>query len=703
MDAAFAARLDNLAAWRMALDRSVAAYAQALAEHELLQAADEVAVASLRERLADDRLVLAVVAEVSRGKSELINAMLFADAGRRMLPATPGRTTMCPVELYHDASEPPQLSLLPLETRLQGLSLADLRRRGEAWQRVPLDPADAEAMALALQAVTRTQPVDVQRARALGLWHDDTPEDNPPLAEDGRVQVPAWRHALINHPHPLLRSGLVVLDTPGLNAIGAEPELTLALLPAAHATLFVLSAGSGVTKSDLALWRDHLGGRPDTAALAGLHPDAAPQSASAGPEGAADAVGNTRSASIEEPLDRFVVLNKIDALIDPLATPAEAQAQIERQRELTASLLGVPVARVFALSARDALAARVAGDEALLQRSRLPELEAALAAELLPRRADLLSQAVLQTFQALGRAVARRLDDRRRQNAEQLLELRSLRGKGAAKQRLMVQRVEAEAAEFERCVVRLGALRAVHRRLARELLVPLSTDTLRTEVAAQRSVQGALSIALGARKSFDTLFTRLRMALVEVRGRAGEMEQMLRASFAQLNADFGFAFVVPPPPALGPYDEELAHVERDYTRYTAWSQAWRLSMPAFAEQFWRLLQSRLNRIFESAAADLTLWSKSAMAQVDLQLRERRRAFAHRREVLERIAAATGELEQRLAEVEAQDEWLQALQRRLAAMAGDTLAMARRPLAPGRARATVAQPSPNEALVDQDAA
>jgi hypothetical protein len=39
--------------------------------------------------------------------------------------------------------------------------------------------------------------------------------------------VPAWRHAVINYPHPLLKRGLVVIDTPGLNAIGAEPELTL--------------------------------------------------------------------------------------------------------------------------------------------------------------------------------------------------------------------------------------------------------------------------------------------------------------------------------------------------------------------------------------------------------------------------------------------------------------------------------------------
>jgi hypothetical protein len=54
------------------------------------------------------------------------------------------------------------------------------------------------------------------------------------------VEVPLWRHAIINLPHPLLKQGLVILDTPGLNAVGAEPELTVNLIPQAHAVVFIL-------------------------------------------------------------------------------------------------------------------------------------------------------------------------------------------------------------------------------------------------------------------------------------------------------------------------------------------------------------------------------------------------------------------------------------------------------------------------------
>jgi hypothetical protein len=107
MTSTLARRLDALADWRRALDRAVEQYSTFLADHELRDAAANAQIDALRQRLASDRLVLAFVAEFSRGKSELINAIFFADAGRRVLPATPGRTTMCPVELSWNAESRP--------------------------------------------------------------------------------------------------------------------------------------------------------------------------------------------------------------------------------------------------------------------------------------------------------------------------------------------------------------------------------------------------------------------------------------------------------------------------------------------------------------------------------------------------------------------------------------------------------------------
>jgi hypothetical protein len=641
MHSFFARSLDDLMQWRAQVERRLIELGRLLSSQDLLSDADAATLTTLRERLTNDKLVLAFVAEFSRGKSELINALFFSSAGRRVLPATPGRTTMCPVELRWDADAPPRLSLLPIETRARGLALAELRQRDDVWQHVPLDPKQPQTLVQALSAVTRTQRVSIEKAGSLGLWDPERPDDNPMVGDDDLVDVPSWRHAVIQYPHPLLERGLVVIDTPGLNAIGAEPELTLGLLPTAHAVVFVLAADTGVTRSDLAVWREHLG-----------------------------------SASLE----RYVVLNKIDTLLDPLAGAEQVQAQIEQQREETARTLGIAPARVFALSARDALAARVTGDADSIEGSRLPALERTLADELLPRRQQLLVQAVAGAVEQVRQSTARRLADRRRQIAEQLLELRGLRGKSGGKLKMMLERVDAEVADFERCTSRLAALRTVQMRMLRQMLAPLGTDALRAEVAAMQAAFGARPLALGARKAFEALLTRLRKQVGEAQVQAEEMRQMIEGSYRQLNADFGFALALAPTPSLAAYVEELDLIEENYARYLGITQSWRLANAGFAEQFRRMLTSKLRVVFENASGELELWSKGASGQVEGQLRERRRAFVRRRDALHRVQAATGELEARIAEVQGQDEHLAGVLTQLDTVAGEVLALTRDPQA-----------------------
>lgn len=69
----------------------------------------------------------------------------------------------------------------------------------------------------------------------------------------------------------------------------------------------------------------------------------------------------------------------------------------------------------------------------------------------------------------------------------------------------------------------------------------------------------------------------------------------------------------------------------------------------------------------SAASEIELWSRATSAQVDAQLRERRKTFKRRRESLERIRTAASDLEARLAELEAQDQRLASIEVRLHAL------------------------------------
>jgi hypothetical protein len=632
----FASHLDALGQWRADTDARLASLARFAREHDLLDDASAEWFEAMRHRLSGEKLMVAFVAEFSRGKSELINAIFFSDKGRRMMPASAGRTTMCPVELGYDADDPVGLSLLPIETRLEPTSLTEYRTRRSAWTWIELDLQNPDGMAQALAQVVRTRLVSKDEAARLGFWDDERPDDNPPLQAEGLVEVPVWRHARINLPHPLLKRGLVVLDTPGLNAIGTEPELTLGLLPQAHATVFILGADTGVTRSDLSIWRDHLSGPA---------------------------------------LARYVALNKIDTLVDPLSTPAEVEAVIARQRESVAQTLEIPADHVFPISARLALTSRLSGDASGMAASRLEAFEHALSDGLLPRRRDNLSEASVAGATRFQLQLQRRFGEMRRLYADQLLELRGLRGKSTGKVQLMLQRVQAEATEFEQCTARLQAMRSVHARMMKDVLRELSSDRLRAEVEVLQQVLGGSWLPLGARKAFIDLCARLRGLIEQAQQRNDEVHAMLVASFAKLNAEFGFSLVADKPVDVRKYTDDLNLIERNYVQYLGLSQAFRLAQPGFQEQFRRMLISRLRVVFETVSNDIELWNKTASAQVDSQLRERRRNFKRRYESLDRIQTASSELDNRLQEVQAQDERVLQLQTRLGVLVDELVQQA----------------------------
>jgi hypothetical protein len=626
--ASFNEQFDQHGAWRREFALRLKLLGEWLKDHDLLDAAVEERLRRLEGQMRSDKVMVAFVAEFSRGKSELINAIFFAGYKRRIMPASAGRTTMCPTELGYDPDVPPCLRLLPIETRLQPQALMEWRLVPEKWVRVDLDVNDPAQLAQAFEKVAEVRKVTQEEAKALGFWHDDVPEDNPMAGADGLYEVPKWRHALINIAHPLLKQGLVILDTPGLNAIGAEPELTVNLIPQAHAVVFILAADTGVTKSDLSIWKEHL---------------------------------ITEDMDVES---RMVVLNKIDTMWDALSTPAQIQAQIERQRNTTAEILGLPQQQVIPVSAQKGLVAKVTHDRELLDKSCLPRLEQALSLGVMGQRQKILRSAVSGSISELRSEAGRVINIRRRDLAEQMVELKGLRGKNMSVIKHMRARIEQEQGDFDASGAKIHAVRSVHLKLLRDVFALLGTTTLKAEMAELTKALRQPGIKLGVRKAYAATFERLRAGLNKAQSISGEIQSMLTGTFRQLNAEYGFSLQAPREPELARYERDLDLVERSHNQYLGVSNALRLAQPEFADRLVRALATRLRVVYESALGEVELWNKSAAAQLDAQLRERRRNFGRRIEAIERIQQAASGLDDRIAEIEAQEAALDELDAKL---------------------------------------
>jgi len=512
-------QVDAYVTWKRDLIREITRYRSWLAHNRLNSEAVDARLERALRVLRTDHITLAFVGEYSRGKTELINSLFFSNYGQRILPSRAGRTTMCPTELFFDPrSERSYIRLLPIESRLEDTSIAQLKRTPRLWLHLPLDPQDPDNMAEAFAQVALTKAMPAEQAVKLGF--------DPATLEsaDGsdHVRVPAWRHAMVNFDHPLLRQGLRILDTPGLNALGSEPELTLSMLPNAQAIIFLLSADAGVTASDMQIWQQHI-----------------------------------RQLDEDTQNSLFAVLNKIDVLWDDVAGEDFVQNAIEQIRQSTAQQLGIDPADVLPLSAKQALMAKIRGDQALLERSQLEQLERLLSQRILTHKEQLLEEQVVHQVLALLQNSQHTL----RLRLEKVIEQRDLLASHQMGSGQMLLELTARTRhDHNRHHKRLLDLKTNQRLLQRQ------GDLLRTAIRAERleehltrlrrSLTGSLT-TLGINLAILHFFRSVEQDLGILEQEAERANKMVSAIYRRHNEENPLHGIDPPLFQLQPYQREL--------------------------------------------------------------------------------------------------------------------------------------------------
>jgi len=515
-------QVDAYVTWKRDLIREITRYRSWLAHNRLSSEGVEARLERALRVLRTDHITLAFVGEYSRGKTELINSLFFSNYGQRILPSRAGRTTMCPTELLFDPrSERSYIRLLPIESRLEDTSIAQLKRTPRLWLNLPLDPHDPESMAEAFAQVALTKAMPVEQAIQLGF--------DPAGLESSSgdtVLVPAWRHAVVNFDHPLLRQGLRILDTPGLNALGSEPELTLSMLPNAQAIVFLLSADTGVTASDMQIWQQHI-----------------------------------RQLDEDTQNSLFAVLNKIDVLWDDVAGESFVQKAVEDIRDTTAQQLGIDCADVLPLSAKQALMAKIRGDQALLERSQLARLEELLSQRILTQKERLLEDQVVQQVMALLQNSQHALKLRLEKVIEQRDVLASHQeGSG----QMLLELTARTRHDHNRHHKRLLDLKTNQRLLQRQ------GELLRTAIRAERleehltrlrrSLTGSLT-TLGINLAILHFFRSVEQDLGILEQEAERANKMVSAIYQRHSEENPLQGIDPPLFQLLPYQRELRSLQ----------------------------------------------------------------------------------------------------------------------------------------------
>ncbi len=566
--------VDAYVTWKRDLIREITRYRSWLAHNRLSSEAVDARLERALRVLRTDHITLAFVGEYSRGKTELINSLFFSSYGQRILPSRAGRTTMCPTELLFDPrSERSYIHLLPIESRLEDTSIAQLKRTSRLWLNLPLDPRDPQSMAEAFAQVAQTKTVPVEQAIALGF----DPATLESVGGGDDVLVPAWRHAMVNFDHPLLRQGLRILDTPGLNALGSEPELTLSMLPNAQAIVFLLSADTGVTASDMQIWQQHI-----------------------------------RQLDEDTQNSLFAVLNKIDVLWDDVAGEAFVQNAIEQIRETTAQQLGIDAADVLPLSAKQALMAKIRGDQALLERSQLAELEQLLSQRILAQKERLLEDQVVLQVMALIQNSQHAL----RLRLEKVIEQRDLlashqQGSG----QMLLELTARTRHEHNRHHKRLLDLKTNQRLLQRQgelLRAAIRAERLEEHLTRlRRSLTGSLT-TLGINLAILHFFRSVEQDLGILEQEAERANKMVSAIYRRHSEENPLHGIDPPLFQLQPYQRELRALQGKADQFRLQLKTLLTEQRTLTRRFFATLVQEVIGLHQRLRQEAERWSGDAL-------------------------------------------------------------------------------------------
>ncbi len=600
--------------WRSSLTQVITNYRDWLSKSEHSDAIQELRLYDVLEMLKRDQLVMAFLAEFSRGKTETINALFFADFNQRLLPSEPGRTTMCPTEIFWDAREEPSIKLLPIETRVSDDTLTYLKTTPNAWKKFRLNVDSPEEMKETLRKLIDQKEVSQVEAEEFGLFNPQDIGMIHELETQGLLKIPVWRHAIINYPHPLLKSGLVVIDTPGLNTLGAEPELTLNIIPNAHAVLFLTATDTGITQSDMQIWNDFIKGRAKY---------------------------------------KLVLLNKIDMLWDEMKSKQDVANEIEKQVNITAHQLGISPESVFAISAQKALVAKIKKNQTLLEQSGIIELETTLGNQIIQAKHEILGRTVASECSEMIKNSRKLVQGRLISLREQVIELRSLRGQNIDASKDLLAKVVEDRKRYEASIPTFNQANDKISHLGKKLLRHLSMAYLDTSLAKGRQAMGDSWTTVGLNKGMRNLMKQANNLAAGVTKEGKDIKKLADNIYGVFQSRHGFDVFTPPELDLSEFMSNMKALEKITDDFCADPVNVLTEKHFLIRKFFLGLGTQTQKIFEQTEKNCTRWLEDVLGRLKAQMTQHKDSLDQRTKNLTDAKASTEALDSRLTIVEAE--------------------------------------------------
>jgi GTPase SAR1 family protein len=619
-------RLADLKSWRLGSLHQIERITNLLQRVGYLDEALATRLAALQKRVQREKVTVAFIAEAGRGKSELVNALFFADSPTKLLPSGFNQSTRCTTELQFRRDEQSGIRLLPIESRESPRRLEDFEDSESDWRTVLFDADNPESLRRAFGTLSETRRIHLNEAVAWGLHS----EALGTVHEGGWVDVPRWRYAKINFPHPLLDAGLVVIDTPGIGALTAEPELARKRIPNADAVILVIDASEGVTKADISIWKDQLGGGR-----------------------------NLRERERDESRQtRLIALNKIDMLrkedvLDPKDADRDWLHEIDLRVQDVADLLRVEPIKVIPVSAKLAEQSRQQDSQDLLMRSRVYQLSRALAQNLpRDRQAPLALEISTRLSDAIEDAQTK-LDQERFDKLEGLRMLDDIRHKNETLSAAVNKDATDRIDMLQRIIEEIATIRPVHAKLNTELKELSDTQIAQNDIDKTKLALSQSVLPSTVTETIEQYFRITRRRVMEIESKIEEVRSLFSNIGENVYRSLELGAYELHPFATQRFMSEVDRAEeKARTELSRTSNLLMRRGTPLADQFEFVVSPTVMPIFNIAHRELPTWMKGLYHSLERPVDEVNRRLAERAAKVEMIRSVELDLAEKISEIQA---------------------------------------------------
>ena len=541
----------------------------------------------LIQGLRNARVRLAFLGESAQHKIGLINALLFPDVPDGLLPAALGAETICAIEIFHDPNEAPCVRMLPIETRKRAETIAALRRTTIEWVTTRLEAEAPTAVAAALAGLAETREVSAAEAQALNL-----------PADGATVRIPAWRYALVNLPHPTLKSGLVAYYTPSPRLLAAEPEVALRMTASAQAVMMV--ADGALTPAAQAVWKQY---------------------------------AQTSRAH------RLVVLDNAPA--SGVAADALAQA------------LEVSPSQVFSLPLQDAIRARLQHREEDPAVENIRAIEKLCAEQIVPERQALLLSSVAKEIGPLVQSARQAVAARFISTVKEMQDLAAASGQNQSAAQEILARLEAERKTYQQSVATFNVTYSNLMAQGQELLAALADDRIAEFLSHDREfIEGAWTTP-GMWKSMQGLFAYFTGQAQKILNYAGTLRNTVNGIYQNFHENFGLAKLDAPPLNLDKHLSAMQALETNTSEFCHDPINIATYKDFLVKKFYNGLVEEARQQFEFTRLDTERWLRGALGPLNTQIMERQNLMLKRVENLRNLKDNLSSVKERLRQLDQQ--------------------------------------------------